>query len=94
MGPPGRVDPKTHRTKSERFYHGSTSCSIMPEIDCDVVYCPKVRNKHWMFYSLLADLVNQFANFSFTVARNSVLTNVNCMCWAGDNGRVMSFLSN
>ena len=28
MGPPWRIDPTTHRTMSERFYHGATSHSI------------------------------------------------------------------
>ena len=27
MGPPWRIDPKTHRTMSERSYHGATSRS-------------------------------------------------------------------
>ena len=27
MGPPWRMDPTTHRTMSERSYHGVTSCS-------------------------------------------------------------------
>ena len=27
MGPPWRIDPTTHRTMSERSYHGATSCS-------------------------------------------------------------------
>ena len=28
MGPPWRIDPTTHRTMSERFYHGATSRSL------------------------------------------------------------------
>ena len=28
MGSPGRIDPTTHRTMSERSYHGTTSQSI------------------------------------------------------------------
>ena len=29
MGPPWRIDPTTHRTMSERSYHGATSRSLM-----------------------------------------------------------------
>ena len=36
---------------------------IMAEMDCDVVHCPTLRNKHWMFDPQLADIVNQFAHF-------------------------------
>ena len=28
MGPPWRIDPTTHRTMSERSYHGATFCSL------------------------------------------------------------------
>ena len=31
MGPPSTIDPTTHRTMSERFYHGATSRSISIE---------------------------------------------------------------
>ena len=30
MGPPWRIDPTTHRTMSERSYHGATSRSMLP----------------------------------------------------------------
>ena len=36
---------------------------IMAETDCDVVHCPVVRNKHWMFDPRLADILNQLAHF-------------------------------
>ena len=29
MGPPLRIDPMTHRTMSERSYHGATSRSLV-----------------------------------------------------------------
>ena len=38
----------------------------MAETDCDVVHCPTVGNKHWMFDLRLADVVNQFAVPVFT----------------------------
>ena len=31
MGPPWRIDPATHRTMSERSYHGATSCPTMKD---------------------------------------------------------------
>ena len=30
MGPPLRIDPTTHRTMSERSYHGAKSRSVLP----------------------------------------------------------------
>ena len=33
MGSPWRIDPTTHRTMSERSYHGATSRSYMPAIE-------------------------------------------------------------
>ena len=37
MGPPWRIDPTTHRTMSERSYHGATSCSS-----------DEIENKNWL----------------------------------------------
>ena len=31
LAPPWRIDPTTHRTMSERSYHGATSCSTMKD---------------------------------------------------------------
>ena len=36
---------------------------IEAETDCDVVNCPTVGNKHWMFDTRSTDVVNQFAHF-------------------------------
>ena len=37
MGPPWRIDPTTHRTMSERSYHGATSCSVLIDDKCHKV---------------------------------------------------------
>ena len=37
--------------------------AIMVEMDCDVVHCPTVGNKHWMFDPQLVDVVNHFPHF-------------------------------
>ena len=37
---------------------------IMAETDSDVVHCPTVGNKHWMFDPWLSDVIYQFAHFS------------------------------
>ena len=34
---------------------------MMAETDCDVIHCPTVGRKHWMFDPWLADVVNQLA---------------------------------
>ena len=34
MGPPGRINPMTHRTMSERSYHGATSRSLISQMQC------------------------------------------------------------
>ena len=34
--PQWRIDPKTHRTMSERFYHGATSRSLLKDTTSDV----------------------------------------------------------
>ena len=68
---------------------------IMAKTDCDVVHCPTVENKHWMFDPRLADVVNRFAHFSpFSGTRDSVLANIGCMCWSSTHGRVMVFRTN
>ena len=36
---------------------------IMAEPDGDVVLCPTVENKHWMFDPRLADVAGHFAHF-------------------------------
>ena len=36
----------------------------MAETVCDVVHCPTVGNKHWMFDPRLADVVNIFDKFA------------------------------
>ena len=35
---------------------------ILAEMDSDMVHCPIVVNKHWMFDPQLADVVNQLAD--------------------------------
>ena len=63
--------------------------------DCDVVHCPSVGNKHWIFDPRLADIVNQFAHLPpFGGTCDSILTNIDCICWSGKNGRAMIFLTN
>ena len=37
---------------------------IMAETDSDVVHCPTVGNKHWMFNLRLVRAVNRFAHFT------------------------------
>ena len=65
----------------------------MAEMDCIVVHCPTVGNKHWMFDPRLIDVVN-FHIFQFSGDRDSILINIDCICWAGINGRAMIFLTN
>ena len=36
---------------------------IMAEIDCYVVYCPKVGNKYCIFEQWMVDIVNKFTHF-------------------------------
>ena len=63
----------------------------MAERDCDVVHCPTVGNKHWMFDTRLADVVNRFALvIPFGGTRHSILTIIGWMRWAGKNGRAIS----
>ena len=51
MGPPWRIDPSTHRTMSERSYHGATSRSHL---------------EHCVRCSLLMHLVYLFTPLSYT----------------------------
>ena len=62
----------------------------MTETYGDAVYCSSVGDKQWMFDPRLADVVNQLAHFflSFDGTRDSILMNIDCMCWAGKNGNL------
>ena len=71
------------------------SWPVMVETDCDVVHCPEVGNEHWMFDPRLADIINQFARLSYLASLGDyILTNIDCLCWAGKNGRVMIYFTN
>ena len=77
--------------------NGTVSKQIRPinaETDCDVVHCPTMGDKHRMFDPQLADVVNPFAHVLIWHTRDSILTNIDYMCWAGKNGRAMIFLTN
>ena len=65
----------------------------MAETDCDI-HCPTVGHKHWMFSPQLADVVDQFAQFPFGRTRDSILIDIDCMCWAGKNGNAIIFIMN
>ena len=54
---------------------------IMVETDSDLIHYPRVGNKHWMFDPRLADVVNQLTYFPFDGTRDSIPTNIDCMCW-------------
>ena len=41
----------------------------------------------------LAELFNQSQIFPFDWTRDSILTIFDCMCWAGNNGMVIIFLT-
>ena len=51
---------------------------IMAKTDCDVVHCPTVGNKHWMFDTRLANILINLRIFPFGGTRDSILTNIDC----------------
>ena len=54
--------------------------------DCDVVHRVTAGNRQWVFDPRLADVIISHV-LPFGGTRHSVLTNIDCMCWAGKNGR-------
>ena len=63
MGPQWRIDPTTHRTISERPYHGATSCSLF--ITNIIFVKQKVCNKYitslFLFIALIYLTTRQYA---------------------------------
>ena len=59
----------------------------------EVVHCSILENEHWMFDPRLADVVNSHI-FPFGGTGDFIQTNIDCMCWAGNNVRAMIFLTN
>ena len=49
MGPPWRINPTTHRTSSERFYHEATSrcCIFILDIHSDSLKLPLKWSRTW-----------------------------------------------
>ena len=55
MGPPWRIDPTTHRTMSERSYHGATSRS-----DCYGHY--SIITLLWTYWAMFQQLLHDWHN--------------------------------
>ena len=67
---------------------------IIAKMDCDVVRCPTVGNKHWLFDPWLANVAIQFVHFSFGGIKDSILTNIDCISLADKYRKAMIFLRN
>ena len=66
----------------------------MTETDSNVVLCPTVGDKHWMFGTRFAAVVYQSHIFLFGGTTDYIMTNIDYMCWVGKNGRTMILFTN
>ena len=83
MGPPWRIDPTTHRTMSERSYHGATSRSCTDSVIClgsvTLYHVHHLLYQYWLVRSM-GTLYDSNLKVSMSITIEAFSSNTDCRC--------------